>query len=705
MALLYTADLPCGVYDSIVGWTGSYTYTRMIASQKADLPGHYPNNASTYELSITDNMFPLMVPFPTACNPIGYQNDGFSTTVLPRKEVASATDVGFDSSIWTYERLLAYVVPIWNQAAAKYAEWRTAYTTKKVEDTWQSKGYYWSETGYQDDIALGSLAYQSLKSGSGRAIVGSFEQGTDGKLVVHSSVTPCFIEIYPRFKINQHSVVVDIEGVIAYNDSWLPEVELVEHETGEFLPYPATYGVYIGTPITSPTALIFAPDADLLRYSDPINWQRCNVSAMHAAAQADMDAYLAEKAVSYPKVSFEMDGWNSSIYYLPYSSGISYAHPLPPALLAEHFPTQQAEITAWQDSINPDDLRSEAFSLTAIAHDDDDGGALLPTLNHSVSYSYRPERPKAWKFDDPDFIGYIPFEKELFEDYAWVLTEYMRNPSNIFDGRHFRRKLKISTVTRAWNGVMQNKLADANNTWFSGPFQASLTLNEQQYLSDGTPYNRASCSGMTPITWPGIFPFAPELNPGFWEEYPWETETITLEGGEFLLEAGSEAPVYPTMYGAYVYDTHLKKWGKLDATYKRLVDYSAINAFKPGEQSYARFGVFAGILLADGSVRIFDKNQSDSYITYGKIGYYRQGQTSVEEVRAHMREASAGYLKVESSVEGDRVTTDFSLQTNIPSATHWQHNGGYAGKWHTITIGGTFDLKYLEFRGIKSGKR
>ena len=108
---------------------------------------------------------------------------------------------------------------------------------------------------------------------------------------------------------------------------------------------------------------------------------------------------------------------------------------------------------------------------------------------------------------------------------------------------------------------------------------------------------------------------------------------------------------------------------------------------------------------ADGKIRLFDDEPASSRIVYGKVGYYRQGMTSPEEVRVHMRTASSGSLSLESSVEGKLITAAFGISWDFINEVRWIGYGGYSAKWHNIVISGKYDISYLEFRGIVSGRR
>ena len=199
----------------------------------------------------------------------------------------------------------------------------------------------------------------------------------------------------------------------------------------------------------------------------------------------------------------------------------------------------------------------------------------------------------------------------------------------------------------------------------------------------------------TPVTVPG----AEALATG------WPTESLTIPSGTFLLQDGSIAPVYPTFEGALVYDTKLKKWGKYKGLYKVLLNYQPINNALNGVVSYSVFGILAGILDISGKIKLFDAYPSDSYITYGKIGYYRLGFTTVEEVHVHFASASTGYVRVDTSVSGKFYDPFLSKGQAFTSASQVALTGANPGRWHNITIGGIYDINYLEFRGFKQGKR
>lgn len=185
----------------------------------------------------------------------------------------------------------------------------------------------------------------------------------------------------------------------------------------------------------------------------------------------------------------------------------------------------------------------------------------------------------------------------------------------------------------------------------------------------------------------------------------WPSQTVAFPTGSFLLQLGSAAPVYPTMAGALVYDLQLKKWGKMKLNYKQLLDYSPINSTLNGVVPSNVFGVNAGALGTNGKITLFDARPSDSYISYGKVGYYRLGNTSPEEVIVHFRSGSTGQLKVETSLTGRNLGAGLVTTQDFTNATEVRLTGAYPGRWANIEISGIYDINYLEYRGFIQGRR
>lgn len=180
---------------------------------------------------------------------------------------------------------------------------------------------------------------------------------------------------------------------------------------------------------------------------------------------------------------------------------------------------------------------------------------------------------------------------------------------------------------------------------------------------------------------------------------------VTYPGGTFLLQNATTAPLYPDYEGALVFDTGLKKWGKCKATYKTLLDYSPINSNHDQIITYSNFGLDAGILKDNGTIRLFSSVCTDSFIRYGKLAFSRQGYTYPEKIQINFRRPFTGNIEVDTSLDGRSIQaslheTDSFIGVGL--ATVYPEN---AGKWYTMSIGGEFDLRSIEFTGRVSGIR
>jgi len=180
--------------------------------------------------------------------------------------------------------------------------------------------------------------------------------------------------------------------------------------------------------------------------------------------------------------------------------------------------------------------------------------------------------------------------------------------------------------------------------------------------------------------------------------------SITYPGATFILQNGVPAPLYPTYKGAFVFDLQLKKWGKLKADYKALLNVSPINTTSQGIINYTNFGLMSGIINADNSVALFDAAPDDSFIRYGKIGYTRLGMSSGYEVHMFFRNIPDCEVVVEASLDGLGLEPILEYTEILDSASN-AILFDLQGRYHTISLYGKFDLQYLEFRGIISTRR
>jgi hypothetical protein len=185
----------------------------------------------------------------------------------------------------------------------------------------------------------------------------------------------------------------------------------------------------------------------------------------------------------------------------------------------------------------------------------------------------------------------------------------------------------------------------------------------------------------------------------------WTDETLEYPGDDFLIQQGSIAPKYPTIYGAFVYDLHLKKWGKYKEEYKLLVNYSPLNSEAIPAINFANFGILAGSFKADGFVYVFDDAPADSRITWGKVGYYRLGYTNIQEIRFDFKTLFAGEVIVDISMDGRNLASPYSYSQSFPGVRQAVVYPPYNARWFNFTLNGKFDVVLIEVRGNKEGKR
>jgi hypothetical protein len=222
--------------------------------------------------------------------------------------------------------------------------------------------------------------------------------------------------------------------------------------------------------------------------------------------------------------------------------------------------------------------------------------------------------------------------------------------------------------------------------------ESVITIESFDYIgTDNLPYS---------IDWNNSFALDP-IDPFYFSSQG----SIVYPPVSFLMQNGSIGPVYPTIHGAIVYDTQLKKWGKMKQDYKVLVDWSPLNNLSGNIIPFEVFGVQGGIVQPDGKIALFDKYPIDSYIKYGKIGYYRQGMTSAQEIRVSFREPSTGALRSEASLDGTSVELGLTKVVEYTNKKDVILYPSTVGRWHTVSFIGIYDIKHLEFRGTIVGNR
>jgi hypothetical protein len=197
-------------------------------------------------------------------------------------------------------------------------------------------------------------------------------------------------------------------------------------------------------------------------------------------------------------------------------------------------------------------------------------------------------------------------------------------------------------------------------------------------------------------------PFVAPLTPPGIE---WPGQTLELEESSFLFQDGSIAPRWPTCYGALIYDLQLKKWGKFKIEYKQLLDYLPINSDSQVTIAGAKENILAGVLKESGYIYLFDSRPIESSLTWGKIGYYRQGFTDLQEITFNFAKLSTGTIDVDISVDGKNIVTEAAYSVPHEDARQQKVYPPYSGKWFNVTITGIFDISDLTVKGLVKGRR
>jgi len=180
---------------------------------------------------------------------------------------------------------------------------------------------------------------------------------------------------------------------------------------------------------------------------------------------------------------------------------------------------------------------------------------------------------------------------------------------------------------------------------------------------------------------------------------------FTFPGTSFLMQAGSPAPYEVLWKGAYVYDTQLKRWGKLKQDFYQLLDFSPLNSTALKTIPFTQFGLQAALLDVLGNVRLFDSKPIESYLKFGKYGNHRHGFTQLESIRADFRQPCSGRLEVEPSFDGRTIDSTNVRTYDYVDAVQIIQGHGLSARWHNIAFKGHFDLSFLALTSWSSSRR
>lgn len=704
---VYSARINDANYDSIISWYNTITYERPQPGA-GGLEGH---EAPAYEASL--QMFALMQPF---TNPYsaGYPNNGDwgSSQHLATTIHGNLTDFGM-TGLWNLSKLIQVQMVQWNAHLQKLEIFHEEMQDKVIDDAWITERAIIKPSIYAEEIGMPSWSDTEEKGGA-LVVMASMNKTALGFPDFTIRANPCEMSLRWEGYSGTYQPIQQIDNVLSFYSPDAPELLPVAHEAIPGNGMRLIFGYYN-------TAFPRMDTSGFIPLNGQIYWEIQpgihtvgGVPYLYQLQSSPIINYEGHVTMSRSQIQEFMlelfDVQNGGVepdgsVFTATNGGASLNNTIPYyAATAEYGVVGNAagavidgnSIFVGGDSLNE---LTEQFQVYKGE----------PTVtNLSFWDPLTPFRPKAWDHTDAEFSGYVPYHPELWNDSMDFILEYAKEPDGRFDGFHFAYKVKIAYVTRAWTAEIRNVLFTAPDPQL---FKAAYLDHTNWFDSDTGEITYDGRNFCTSIAAVEIGSLSPDIvgnveYPGFdWSEYDWPVATITLPPGSFLLESGSPAPIYPDFQAAFIYDTHLKKWGRMDLEHKAVFDYMAINTYKPGDPSFTRFGIFGGVLKEDGKIYIFDDEPADSFITYGKVGYYRQGMTSPEEVRVHMRKHSDFAVKVTSSIEGKLIEPSFTRSTDFVQAAMGIHYGGYAAKWHNITISGKYDISYLEFRGITTGRR
>lgn len=188
--------------------------------------------------------------------------------------------------------------------------------------------------------------------------------------------------------------------------------------------------------------------------------------------------------------------------------------------------------------------------------------------------------------------------------------------------------------------------------------------------------------------------------------HPAVTMDFTTPGASFTVQTGSAEPGYILLKGAYVYDLLLKKWGKLKADYNLIAHFDSVNAFSSPQFDYTDIGMTAGLFVSStGLISILDDEPTDSFLRYGKIGYYRLGYTNVFELHVSFRRFGDCTFLIEASTDGASLDPSLSHTETFANVMQALIHPDISARWFTVKVSGNYDLTGMEFRGKIASRR
>lgn len=193
-----------------------------------------------------------------------------------------------------------------------------------------------------------------------------------------------------------------------------------------------------------------------------------------------------------------------------------------------------------------------------------------------------------------------------------------------------------------------------------------------------------------------------KLNPPYKWQYP---DSLPFGPNSVLYQKGSLGAYYPLYKGAIVYDSLLEKFGSYDSPHYMVFGTMPINRADLTVVPLPDVGMFAGAISETKEAKLFNANTPEALAVWGKIGYYRQGMTAMQEIRAYFKEKAYGSLIVEVSMDGVAVDPTLTLAINFNGESSAILPFTAVGKWFNIRIEGRFNLTTLQINSEAAGRR
>lgn len=160
----------------------------------------------------------------------------------------------------------------------------------------------------------------------------------------------------------------------------------------------------------------------------------------------------------------------------------------------------------------------------------------------------------------------------------------------------------------------------------------------------------------------------------------------------------------------FIYDTVLKKWGRIDIDCDTLLSLSPINqsSYNLVQQLMYRYYTkeLSGLaMLYNGITYLSIPDTTDSHLVFGRYQLTRSGQTRIVRVLTEFDEVPNASIDIEVGQEDGLIDHTLTVSdTGISNLQHKTHCHP-VGKWFNILVKGTYRLKYLMVEGFSHGKR